>query len=73
MFPKNTKNTNRDYLSELADFLTGNIALDLVGAEAASHNPVKTGLLASLKNRLKVSSFLDTSLGSHNKFRVITV
>lgn len=70
-FPKNTKNTNRDYLSELADFLTGNIALDLAGREAASQNPVKTGLLASLKNRLGISSFSDNKLKSGNKFRVM--
>lgn len=62
-----------DDLMQLADFLTGNVALDAARFQntGASNHKVKTALLKTLQGHLKVSSLLQDSLKNGSKFRVL--
>lgn len=63
-----------DDLMQLADFITGNVALDASyaqGDELASKNEVKVKLLNTMREHLKVSSLIHESLNKGNKFRVL--
>ena len=53
---------------QLADFITGNVALD---AAQSSKSPVKLEMLMSLHKQLNVSSLLASASKDRNKFRVL--
>ena len=57
-----------DDLMQLADFITGNVALD---AAQSSKSPVKLEMLMSLHKQLNVSSLLASASKDRNKFRVL--
>lgn len=62
-----------DDLTQLADFMTGNLVLDSrrQSNDNASKNKVKIQMLEALQQKLKVSSLVDNSLASSTKFRVL--
>lgn len=66
---------SEDDLMQIADFLTGNVAFNASRSQGsgASKNRVKTELLKTLQEHLKVASLLDGSLKSGKKFRVLHV
>lgn len=62
-----------DDLMQLADFFTGNIALECArskGDDRASDHKVKIRLLQAMHEHLGVNSLLDNSLRTGDKFRV---